>query len=201
MVTVNGMKPITAWVVNYSRRSRLHLDPACEGLGEDRDLDELELIEFDSLLSLARDPDRLPCRMCALSGVLLDLLRSPKQRGDRWEWVSVASVPLNRLGDGAAEVSTTGADRLRLVAGAVGWSMYDSPVGPVMVGRAPASIAQLIEENLAVLRMPARTKRPFDLPAGVPLSEVLAGAWSLARSRPVSSTDADVITLAAALAA
>lgn len=195
------MDLISAWVVNYSRRSRLHLDPACEGLGEDRDLDDLELVEFGSLLDLACEPERLPCRMCALAEVLVALIGQPKRRGDRWEWVSVASVPLNRLGDGAAEVSSTGADRLRLVAKAVGWSMYDSPVGPVMVGRAPASIAQLIEANLAVLRMPARTKRPFDLPAGVPIAEVLAGAWSLARSRPVSSTDAEVITLAAALAA
>lgn len=198
---MTGMELISAWVVNYSRRSRLHLDPACEGLGEDRDLDDLELVEFGSLLDLAREPERLPCRMCALAEVLVALVEQPKRRGDRWEWVSVASVPLNRLGDGAAEVSSTGADRLRLVAKAVGWSMYDSPVGPVMVGRAPASIAQLIEANLAVLRMPARTKRPFDLPAGVPIAEVLAGAWSLARSRPVSSTDAEVITLAAALAA
>lgn len=157
---------------------KLHLVRACEGLS--RVPDEAVAAEtFESAEEVLRMQDVRPCRMCALSSLIITAC-SLNVGGPQVHF-SVTSQPSPGRVDGDPfnseyrKATPSGALRLTRLAKRLGWSMSTTPLGPVAVGTASAVAVDFIARNLRTVALPEAEH--LDMPA-------VELFWTLAADNP-----------------
>lgn len=177
-------RQVSTWYNRFALQGRVHLDLECTGLesvrlqvekgarGSLSDLLQQQKVSSPRALFQRRDLRR-PCRVCALAPALTDLFAHPP--GTQPVTLALTSVPPERLGrDAAVELSDTGVERLRDLAGRFSSPLYASAFGPVAVFSTTRTAARLACKSLLGLWVPVHL--PVD-------AEKVACAVALAADR------------------
>lgn len=173
---------------------KYHLDPTCRGLEQVRNEDRVRRV-FSSALSLLRETQGRPCRLCSFEPVLMACLTSPWLTAGPKVRVEFSGQP-NPHEDASGSyayrtVSESGAARLERLAVVMGLAVAMTQSGPVAHGLLSRRMAAIVGRNLRLVvdpytphvDAPARRRPPSAAPREVGDLEV-AIRWVLLNDAP-----------------
>lgn len=149
--------PFDMYRSGRASHAKLHLLRACEGLS--RVPDEAVVAEtFSDVEEVLRIRDIRPCRMCALSSLVITACLAntggPNVRFSVTSQPSPVRVDGNPLSSEYRKATPSGALRLTRLAKRLGWSTTATALGPVAVGTANAMAVDFLARNLRTVALP-----------------------------------------------
>lgn len=134
----------------------MHILRQCEALSRSSE-SRIVAEEFASAADLASLRGTRPCRMCALSSLVITLCEKPSGTPVKFTVASQASphrVDGNPYTSEYRRASDSGAQRIRKLGRRLNWEVTETAIGPVAVGEGSPDAVQFLSDNLRVARLP-----------------------------------------------